>query len=131
MKKTALALFACLVLLTATASASTDSLSWRPSVDLMFTLTQNAYSDNWAGGDVGSVTWVGTANLRLERQFPTPWNWRNILKLSFGQTHNQDADSRQWKRPFKSTDLIDFESLLRYQRWAMVIEPYVAFRLIS
>lgn len=113
------------------AIAAPDSLDWRPAADVMVTLTQNAYSDNWAGGDVGSITWVGTANLGLVRQFTVPWNWRNTLKLAYGQTHNQDGDTKDWKKPFKSTDLIDFESLLRYQIWSPIIEPYVAFRLIS
>jgi len=100
----------------------------------MFTLTQNTYSDNWAGGDLGSITWVGTANLGLEKQFVRPWHWRNTLKLAYGQTHSQtydqDRDVKNWKRPFKSTDLVDFESLVRYQKWAPV-QPYFALRLIT
>ena len=119
------------ILSAASCATAQDSLAWRPSVDAMFTLTQNAYSDNWAGGDVGSVTWVGTANLGLQRQFSVPWHWRNLLKLAYGQTHSQDQDSRDWKRPFKSTDLVDFESLLRYQKWVRIAQPYVAFRLIT
>ncbi len=108
-----------------------DSLNWQPAADVMFTLTQNTYSDNWSGGDIGSATWVGLANLGLDKQFAAPWQWRNTLKLSYGQTHNQDGDTKDWKKPFKSTDLIDFESLLRYQIWSPVVEPYVAFRLIT
>ncbi len=122
----------CLVLaVSPIALAAEDSLAWKPSVDFMLTLTQNAYSDNWEGGDVGSATWVGTANLSLKKIFANGWNWRNIAKLSYGQTHNQDTDSRKWKRPFKSTDLIDVESLLRNTAWLQAIEPYVALRLIS
>jgi hypothetical protein len=119
------------VVLAVSAGAAQDSLAWKPTADVMLTLTQNAYSDNWAGGDVGSVTWVGSANLGLERQFTAPWHWRNTLKLAYGQTHNQERDSKDWKKPFKSTDLIDFESLLRYQIWSPTIEPYAAFRLIT
>lgn len=123
------------ILLTACSTTAQDSLAWNPAVDVMFTLTQNTYSDNWTGGDLGSVTWVGTANLGLEKQFVLPWHWRNTLKLAYGQTHNQTYDQGQdttkyWKRPFKSTDLVDFESLLRYQKW-IPAQPYLAFRLIT
>jgi len=107
-----------------------DSLAWRPSVDFIFNLTQNTYSDNWEGGDAGSVTWVANANLGLEKQFPTSWNWRNALRLAYGQTHSQDEKTKHWKSPFKSTDLVDFESLLRYLNWK-VLPPYAGFRLIS
>jgi len=119
------------ILIFASSASAQDSLGWRPSVDVIFTLTQNAYSDNWAGGDAGSVTWVGKANLELQRRFEAPWDWRNTLKLAYGQTHNQDKESKNWKQPFKSTDLVDFESLLRYMKWEMKIQPYVAFRLIT
>ena len=67
------------MLLAASSAAAQDSLAWNPAVDAMFTLTQNTYSDNWAGGDLGSITWVGTANLGLEKQFVLPWHWRNTL----------------------------------------------------
>jgi len=119
------------ILIFASSANAQDSLGWQPSVDVIFTLTQNAYSDNWAGGDAGSVTWVGKANLELQRRFEAPWDWRNMLKLAYGQTHNQDKESKDWKRPLKSTDLIDFESLLRYMKWEMAIQPYAAFRLIT
>lgn len=119
------------ILMAVSSAIAQDSLAWNPAVDVMLTLTQNAYSDNWVSGDVGSINWVGTSNLGLEKQFTVPWRWRNTLKLAYGQTHNQDRDTRNWKRPFKSTDLVDFESLLRYQKWAMILEPYIAFRLIT
>ena len=107
-----LGLLLSLIVLVSPAYAA-DSLSWQPAADVMFTLTQNTYSDNWSGGDVGSLTWVGIANLGLDKQFAACWQWRNTLKLSYGQSHNQDGDTKDWKKPFKSTDLIDFESLLR------------------
>jgi len=115
--------------LPATAFAQ-DSLAWKPSVDFIMNLTQNTYSDNWEGGDAGSVTWVANANLGLERQFPTSWNWRSALRLAYGQTHSQDAESKNWRTPFKSTDLVDFESLLRYLNWKS-LPPYAALRTIT
>ena len=39
-----------------------DSLKWNPDLDLNLTLTQNSYSDNWAGGDAGSLSWVVSSN---------------------------------------------------------------------
>jgi hypothetical protein len=115
--------------LPATALAQ-DSLVWKPSVDFIMNLTQNTYSNNWEGGDAGSVTWVANANLGLERQFPTSWNWRSALRLAYGQTHSQDAESKNWRTPFKSTDLVDFESLLRYLNWK-TLPPYAAVRAIT
>ncbi|MBI5869108.1 MAG: DUF3078 domain-containing protein [candidate division Zixibacteria bacterium] len=128
MKRAALALVIVLVL--AVSAWGQDSLGWKPSVDFILNLTQNSYSDNWEGGEAGSVTWVASANLGLERQFPTSWNWRSALRLAYGQTHSQDAETNKWKKPFKSSDLIDFESLLRYLNWK-VLPPYVAVRAIS
>lgn len=125
-----MSLVCCLLLLMGSAAAAQDSLGWQPAVDLMFTLTQNVYSDNWSGGDLGSVTWAGTGNFGLQRQFAAPWHWRNQLKLAYGQTHNQDGETKDWFHPFKSSDLIDFESLLRWQKWTAA-QPYVALRVIT
>jgi hypothetical protein len=107
-----------------------DSLAWKPSVDFMLNLSQNTYSDNWEGGDVGSLTWVANANLGLEKLFASSWTWRSTLRLAYGQTHSQDAESRKWRSPFKSTDLVDFESLIRYLNWK-TLPPYAAVRFIS
>ena len=35
---------------------------WKKSLDTDFTLTQNAYSDSWTGGEAGNISWVWNAN---------------------------------------------------------------------
>ena len=60
-------------------------------------------------------------------------NWRNTLKLAFGQTHQQkanDSGSRFWETPQKSTDLIDFESLLRLTL-GKYVDPFAAIAFQS
>jgi hypothetical protein len=108
---------------------------WEPKLDIGMVLTQSAYSDNWNGSEQGQIAWNFILNSALTNQFNRSLNWRNQLKLAFGHTHNQtfsaeDPGVRVWDHPEKTTDLIDFESLLRVTlgRW---VDPYVAFRLLS
>jgi hypothetical protein len=104
------------IILLATVLAAT-SLSnaepWKKSLDLGLNLTQNSYSDNWSGGEVGSVSWVSQANGTFERQFSPKFNFKNTTKLQFGQTHTQDENTKDWKKPIKSTDKIDIENVGR------------------
>ena len=60
------------------------------SVDANLTLTQNAYSSNWAGTEVGVISWTFNSNSILEKQVSEKLNNKNTLKLAFGQTINQD-----------------------------------------
>lgn len=106
---------------------------WYPTLETGLTLTQSAYSDNWAGGDKGSVVWTAILNSALENQLNKSTNWSNTLKLAFGQTHQQKAASngeRVWDSPEKSTDLIEFETLLRFTLdWH--VDPYASGRFES
>jgi len=113
---------------------------WVPKLDIGMVLTQSAYSDNWNGSEQGQIAWNFILNSALTNQFNRSLNWRNQLKLAFGHTHNQvfylDPDKpnnppvRRWDHPEKTTDLIDFESLIRITmgKW---VDPYAAFRLLS
>lgn len=106
---------------------------WYPTAEAGVTLTQSSYSDNWAGGDKGSIVWAAIFNGTLERQFSEGLNWNNTLKLAFGQTHQQKVDSggeRVWEKPEKSTDLIDYETILRVTKgWH--VDPFAAGRFES
>lgn len=62
---------------------------WNKSVDANLTLTQNAYSNNWAGSEVGVISWAFNSNSLLEKQLSSKMNNKNTLKLLFGQTMNQ------------------------------------------
>jgi hypothetical protein len=98
-------------------------------------LAQSAYSDNWAGGDKGSIVWVLNSDIEAERQFNPRFNLSNLLQLAYGQTAKQVADPsdpsrNRWDRPEKSTDLILFESV---GRWTLnkYVDPFISFRLDS
>ena len=103
---------------------------WERTLDLNLTLTQNSYSNSWVGGEAGSVSWMANSNFKAAKQLSPKVNWSNTLKLAFGQTHQQEQETKQWRRPFKSTDLIDGESVVRLTLGAFV-DPYLAFRGIS
>ena len=104
---------------------------WYPSLESGLTLTQSVYSDNWSGGDKGSIVWTFITNAGLESQLRENVNWNNTLKLAFGQTHQQTANAageRSWERPEKSTDLVDLETVLRLTL-GRAIDPVVSARL--
>jgi len=103
---------------------------WNTSADISITMNQNAYSDNWAGGERGSISWVFNANFLAEKQLATKVHNKNTLKLAFGQTHTQmvnEMGEKYWAKPDKSTDLIDFESMFRFTLGAFV-DPFASFR---
>ncbi|MEN8006889.1 MAG: DUF3078 domain-containing protein [Candidatus Krumholzibacteriota bacterium] len=106
---------------------------WQKEIDVSLNILQSSYTNNWNGGDKGSVVWNGQFSANLEKQFSERTNWRNILKLAYGQTHNQERDAGgdlYWKRPDKTDDLIDFESMFRLtydSGW----NPYFAFNFKS
>ncbi|HMA77291.1 MAG TPA: DUF3078 domain-containing protein [Candidatus Krumholzibacteriaceae bacterium] len=118
-------LFAALLLV---AAAGKSAEPWNLSADANLTFTENSYSDNWAGGEAGALSWLFSSNSLAEKQLHRKVNTRNTLKLFFGQTHSQEAESNRWREPVVSNDLIDFESLLRFtlESW---IEPFVSGRI--
>lgn len=103
---------------------------WEKALDFNLTLTQNSYSDSWVGGEAGSVSWMANSNFKAAKQLCSKFNWSNSLKFAFGQTLQQDGETKDWRKPFKSTDLIDGESVARFTLGAFV-DPYTAFRMIS
>lgn len=102
--------------------------SWEISLDANFTLTQNTYSDNWAGGETGSISWVFNSNFLVAKQIHPKINIKTTLKLAFGQTHSQNRDTKKWEKPQKSTDLIDLESLLSFTLGGFV-DPFISGRM--
>jgi len=96
-------------------------------------LSQSAFSDNWAGGDNGSIHWVLNSDVTANRQLNRKFNSSNLLQLAYGQTSQQVRDAgggTTWDQPEKTTDLILFESVGRFTLQTFV-DPYVAFRLDS
>lgn len=106
---------------------------WYPSLETGVNLTQSSYTENWAGGDKGSIVWTWILNGTLENQLNDKANWHNTLKLAFGQTHQQAVDEegeRSWDKPEKSTDLIDYETILRLTLGGF-IDPFASGRFES
>lgn len=121
----------CLVLISALALAgAASSEDWKMSGDANLTATQNAYSDNWAGSEVGTASWTFNLNFSAEKQMSEIINNRNTAKLSFGQTYTQDSVTDEWSKPQTSTDLIDLESILRFTMGSFV-DPFASGRFES
>ncbi len=109
--------------------SSREPGAWQKSLEAGLNLTQSAYSDNWNGGDKGQFTWTVIANAEARRQVSRQTNWSHVLKLAYGQT-SQQRDDRSWSSPDKSTDRIDYESVLRLTL-GLALDPYVSVRLES
>lgn len=126
-------IFTAMLIITATSICSAegeDSLASKTSIDASLTLSQSTYSDNWTGGDAGNLAWIAIFNGSRQIYHQQTWHWRNTLNLAYGQTHSQDPETNDWKKPTKSTDKVDFESLLRYLKWVS-LPPYASFRAQS
>ena len=107
---------------------SVSAEPWKLEADVNLTLTQNNYSDNWVGGEAGSISWAFNSNWLAERQLSAKIHSKSTLKLLFGQTHSQDLETKDWAKPVKSTDLIDLESVLRFTLGAFV-DPFIGARI--
>ena len=103
---------------------------WEKTLDLGFNLTQNTYSDSWAGGEAGNLSWVARADGTFKKQLSPAVNFKSTLKFAFGQSHTQDAETKNWAKPEKSTDKIDIENLFRLT-YGWSVDPYVAVRFES
>jgi hypothetical protein len=113
------------------AQADSTYVGWKKSLAIDITTTQTAYSRAWVGGEAGSFNWTSNLNGSAEKQMSPRTNLRTTLKTSFGQTMIQDEESRTWSKPKKSTDLIDWETMLRFTFQNAVVDPYIAFRFES
>ncbi|HEX5132709.1 MAG TPA: DUF3078 domain-containing protein [Candidatus Krumholzibacteria bacterium] len=101
---------------------------WYNTLEGGLNLTQAAYSENWKGGETGSISWSAFLNGGAENQLTPGLNWLNTMKLLYGQTRQQEVGAdgnRSWGDAEKSSDLIQIESLLRITRnWP--VDPYVS-----
>ncbi|MCD6501067.1 hypothetical protein J7L01_00555 [bacterium] len=117
-------------LLFAVICASVMGAGWELALDANAMFAMNNYSDNWAGGDAGGINWSANINGVAEKALAEWLNDKSTLKMSFGQTHLQDAATGKWQVPEKSTDIIDFETIFRFTLGAFV-DPYCSGRLES
>ena len=107
-----------------------DKAAWKKSLDFNLAVTQNAYSDSWAGGEAGNASWVSNLNTLFEGPFSPTLFSKTTVKLSFGQTHVQDQETKKWQKPTKSTDLIDIESIASYKS-GWFVNPFFGLRFES
>jgi len=108
---------------------------WQATADVGLNVNQSTYSNSWVGGEEGSLSWTLVSNLLAERQFTRSLNWRNTLKLTFGQIHREvrdevDRKEKSWASPEKSSDRIFFESLMRLTL-GYLVDPYASFTFES
>lgn len=103
-----LVLTVCPLLLFVQTGAAT---TWEKSADLGLSLTQSSYNSHWTGGEAGSVNWIATGNLNATGKFSEKFSLAEDLKLSFGETHVQNKDTKHWAKPEKSSDRIFLESV--------------------
>jgi len=102
---------------------------WNLAVDANLTFNQNAHTTNWGGGSTGLLAYAANSNMLAEKRLGSKVNTRNALQLAFGQTSTQD-DSGSWGAPVKSTDEINFESVLRLTL-GFVVDPYASAQVQS
>lgn len=115
----------------AVAQDGEDSLAvgvWETTLKFDLNAAQTAYSDSWEGGAAGSFTWVSLLHGSAQKRFNEWFHFKSTLKASFGQTLTQDADTKNWSKPQKATDEIDWENIGKLTLgWPL--DPYVAGRL--
>ena len=132
------ALITLLVVATAAVAQAQQTLDekvaagkWGAELRLGANLLQSYYTDNWNGGDTGSIVWNGTLDAQAQKQFGANWRWYNTLNLAYGQNHQQerDGDELRWRKPDKTTDRFDAETIMRNNatKWG----PYLGVRFQS
>jgi hypothetical protein len=110
-------------------TALAAAVPWNVAVDANVTLNQNAYTTNWGGGATGMLAYALNSSALAEKQLNSKMNTRNTLKLAFGQTSTQDTAGK-WGSLAKSTDEINFESVLRFTL-GFVVDPFASAQLQS
>lgn len=103
---------------------------WTYSADASLLVNGSSYSSNWTGGESGTLSWKILSNSLAEKQITPKMNNKNTILLLFGQTYNQDAESRTWSSPLEADDKIDLESVLRFTL-GWVLDPVIAGRMQS
>jgi hypothetical protein len=111
-------------------SSRASAESWTRELEANLTLSQTAYTDNWAGGEAGNLSWTFHTNALAEKKLHPRVRTKNTIKLFFGQTHSQNEDTNRWAKPVKSTDQIDFESIFNFTLGGFV-DPFAAGQLES
>lgn len=107
---------------------TTLGAGWNLKTRVGLGLSQSAVTSNWAGDEVGTVSWLISIDSSSENQLHAKFRWLNTLVLRFGQTHQQDRSTSNWLTPLKSDDKVDGDSFGRFTLGRFV-DPYVALTL--
>ncbi len=100
------------------------------STNISLTLSQSAYSDNWVGEELGTVSWVINSKTRASRHLSELILLKSNLTLAFGQTHQQQLDEdgkKSWEKAKKSSDKIDWDNLFILQL-KKYVDPFFSIR---
>lgn len=119
-----------ILMITIPLTLTAEADRWKISTDVTFSLSQSAYSDNWQGEEVGNINWIIKSHTRADKKLSKLFTNRNNLRMSYGQTHQQtetEAGEKKWGKPFKSTDRIDFDSIL-LATLNKYVDPFFSFR---
>lgn len=93
---------------------------WKLSLDIRGNISYA--SPDWEDDEAaGTLIWSLRGEGTAEKQIGTKLNSKTVLKLEFGQTSEKD------RRPEKSADLIDLESVLKTTLGGWV-DPFIALR---
>lgn len=103
---------------------------WKVEFSTGLGMTQAYYSDNWSGGEAGSITWVAFFDGMAKRQLSRSWHWQNDLKLAFGQQHSQNKETKDWASPEKSEDKVRYDGILKWTK-GWFVDPYAALTVES
>lgn len=125
----ALLILASVMLIIGVAAAAFGE-RWSLGADANLMLAQNAVSNNWTGGETGSVSWTSNLACFAEKQLHKKIHNRNTLELAFGQSYSQRKENKVWEKPVKSTDIIKLESILRFT-FGLLVDPFVAGKIES
>jgi hypothetical protein len=90
----------------------------------------NTYTDNWDGGESGSLSWISQINFNGKRQLNKFLLNENTIKLSFGETRQQNEKDRLWSKAKKASDEIDLESVLNFTL-NIFVDPFIALKIQS
>jgi hypothetical protein len=99
--------------------------AWQTHLEASLAAAQSSYSDNWGGGQSGSINWVANLHAVANKILTSLVRTENDLKLQFGQTHNQVDSTKVWQIPVKSSDRIRFDTVWKFALRTYV-DPYAA-----
>ncbi len=104
--------------------------SWVNAFSTGININQSYYSQSWQSGDVGAISWTAFLNLGLKKSLSQKLLFTNNLSMAFGQTYTQDAESKKWKPPMKSSDKLENEAVLKLTMgWP--IDPFASARVLT